>query len=292
MVSEGGARLVHVHGGSHFLAQLEAAGMPGTRLEWVDVLTEGPVRDLGDAAAERRERVAALRTVGLDAEGRSAAQDAALEQAVAQGHELVLWFGDDLFCQLIQLRLLAWLHRLGALDRVRLAGPGPRDPDPGTCRLEAMAAPAIARAFAGRRPVDGATLDTALAAWRAFTASDRATLEHLAQGGTPGLPALAPALARLLEECPAPATGLTATEAAALIALDAGPQDGMALFRRAAAMERRRWYTDLMFLRVLRRLAARPRPPVALEGDAASLESVTVRRTGAGDAVRVRIARP
>ena len=288
----GGSHLVHVHGGSSFLAQLEGAGIPGRRLEWVDVLTEGPVHDLGNAAAERAERVAALRAVGIDAEARSAAQDAALEQAVAEGHELVLWFGDDLFCQLIQLRLLAWLNRLGALDRVRLAGPGPWDPDPGTCRLEALDTLAIARAFAERRPVDPATLATALTAWRAFTSRDWAAIEDLARGGTPGLSALAPALGRLLEERPSPETGLTATEAGVLVALDAGPQDGMSLFLRAAMLERRRWYTDTMFHWGLRRLAARPEAPIVLAGDGASLSGVTVRRTSAGDAARRRIVRP
>ena len=281
--------LVHVHGGSHFLAQLEDAGIPGHRLEWVDVLTEGPVRDLDDAAAERAERVAALRAVGIEAEARSAAQDAALEQAVAEGHELVLWFGDDLFCQLIQLRLLAWLHRLGALGRSRLAGPGERDPDPGTCRLEAMNAAAIGRAFAARRPVDAATLGTALATWRAFTAGDWTALEALARRGTPGIPALAPALARLAEERPAPDTGLSATEAAALVSLDAGPANGATLFLRAASLERRRWYTDFMFLWMLRRLAAAPDPAIVLTGDGDALADVTVRRTRAGDALRRRL---
>ncbi|MGH7584910.1 MAG: hypothetical protein ACREMH_01575 [Gemmatimonadales bacterium] len=280
---------VHVHGGSLFPAQLEDAGIPGRRLEWVDVLTEGQVQDLGDAAAERAERVAALRAVGLDAAARSAAQDAALEQAAAEGHELVLWFGDDLFCQLIQLRLLAWLHWLGALSRVRLAGPGPRDPDPGTCRLEAMDAPAIVRAFAARRPVDAATHDTALAAWRAFTSTDWSAIENLVRAGTPGLPALAPALARLAEERPAPDTGLTATEAAVLVSLDAGPADGATLFLRAASLERRRWYTDLMFLWVLRRLAAAPDPAIVLGGGGDALEAVTVHRTRAGDALRQRL---
>jgi hypothetical protein len=286
-------KLVHIHGGSAFLAQLERAGLPGARLEWIDVLTEGPVRDLGDTRAERAERVRVLEGLGIgDAAARSAAQDAALDAAVADGSELVLWFGDDLFCQLIRLRLLSRLDRDGVLPRMRLAGPGADDPDPGTCRLEAMDAGAIARAFASRRPVDAETRDLALGAWRAFTSEDWPALEALARTGTPPLPALGPALARLLRERPDPATGLTATEAAALVTLDSGPQDGMSLFLGAARLERRRWYTDLMFLWMLRRLALRREPPLLLEGEADSLEGVVVRRTGAGDALRRRIARP
>ena len=215
-----------------------------------------------------------------------------VDAAVAQGSELVLWFGDDLFCQLIRLRLLSRLDRDGALARVRLAGPGADDPDPGTCRLEAMDAGAIARAFAVRRPVDAETRDLALRAWRGFTSEDWPALEALARNGTPRLPALGPALARLLRERPDPETGLTATEAAALGTLDSGPQDGMSLFLGAARLERRRWYTDLMFLWMLRRLALWREPPILLEGEADSLEGIVVRRTVAGDALRRRIARP
>jgi hypothetical protein len=286
-------KLVHIHGGSAFLAQLERAGLPGARLPWIDVLTEGPVRDRGDTGAERAERVPVLEALGIgDAAARTAAQDAALDAAVADGSELVLWFGDDLFCQLIRLRLLSRLHRVGALARVRLAGPGADDPDPGTCRLEAMDASAIERAMAARRPVDAETRDLALGTWRAFTSADWPTLERLARAGTPRLPALGPALARLVLERPDPATGLTATEAAALVSLDGGPQDGMSLFLGAARLERRRWYTDLMFLWMLRRLAIRREPPILLEGEADSLEGVVVRLTEAGDALRRRIAHP
>ena len=154
-----------------------------------------------------------------------------------------------------------------------------------------MDAPAIGRAFAARRPVDATTLATALAAWRAFTSRDWVAIEGLARAETPGLPALAPALARLAEERAAPDSGLTATESAVLISLDAGPTDGATLFHRAASLERRRWYTDLMFLWVLRRLSAAPDPGIVLEGadDGDVLAALTVRRTRAGDALRRRL---
>src|SRR5262245_42568833 len=101
--------MLHIHGGSHLLQKLEQAGIPGDRLEWCDVLCQGPT-----PSGLSRDAWYALRAAYLSSDypddieltrQQLAEQDARLAEA-AEHDEVVLWFGPELFCQTILVRLL------------------------------------------------------------------------------------------------------------------------------------------------------------------------------------------
>ena len=73
-------------------------------------------------------------------------------------------------------------------------------------------------------------LEAAADAWAAFQAPEPTALAEWAARDTAGLPFLAPALRRLLEELPAPADGLSGTERLALQAVAAGARTPPAAF--------------------------------------------------------------
>src|SRR5262245_3074901 len=114
-------RFHHVANGSSTTATIEAAGLPGTRSIWADVLYEGPVPpDLSDEQLVD-VRVRYLAGPGDSTWGTGAGTAPALDpvnnlrewRAVIERHdsydELILWFEHDLFEQLNLLQLLTWV---------------------------------------------------------------------------------------------------------------------------------------------------------------------------------------
>jgi hypothetical protein len=205
------------------------------------VLHEGPVPALApDALREVRARF--LAGAGLaeltTARTRLAVRDARLE-AVDFSTRLVLWFEDDLYDQ---LQLVQVLDRLatgaGSARRSRPLGP-----------VQLVRLPRAARTFlrdklAAAASVDAAEHELARRVWAAFTSPDPYAVEAAWLAGTPGLPDLAPALHRLLEEHPATTDALGRTERQILRALEGGPLHPAALFTAATAFEERPFHGD------------------------------------------------
>src|SRR5690349_18051444 len=106
-------RFLHVANGGSLTGLIEAAGIPGERSVWCDVLYEGPVpgglsddallevraRFLSDGTDEGYERT----VLGLHEWRRVMADTLAYD-------ELVLWYEHDLFDQLNLVQLLSWIH--------------------------------------------------------------------------------------------------------------------------------------------------------------------------------------
>jgi hypothetical protein len=230
--------VLHVTNGTAAAADLRALGEV---LSWDDVLHEGPVPALApDALRDVRARFlgGAGFTDVTAARARLAARDARLD-AVDFSTRLVLWFEDDLHDQ---LQLIQVLDRLATGDgparRSRPAGP-----------VELVRLPRGPRTFLRDRLAAATPLgepDHALArtVWAAFTSPDPRSAEACALAGTPGLPDLAPALRRLLEEHPATTDGLARTERQILHALAGGPLHPQALFTAATAHEERPFLGD------------------------------------------------
>jgi hypothetical protein len=230
--------VLHVTNGTAAAADIRALGEV---LTWDDVLHEGPVPALApDALREVRARF--LAGAGLTdltaARTRLATRDARLE-AVDFSTRLALWFEDDLYDQ---LQLVQILDRLasgeGSVRRSRPLGPvqlvrmarGPR-----TFLRDKLAAAA---------PLDEPEHLLARRVWAALTAPDAHAVEEAWLAGTPGLPDLAPALERLLEEHPASTDGLARTDRQILEALQGGPLHPAALFTATSAMEERPFHGD------------------------------------------------
>jgi hypothetical protein len=270
-------KVVHVHGGSHLLANLAAAGISGERLEWCDPVCVGPTPDVGDDEWYRLRAAHLAGGLAPDAaaaEARLRAQDQALRDIPA-GSEVVLWVGPELFCQSILMRLLVLLGARTDL-KVSLVDPGDQPGDPG-CGLGNLGPPALQKALAARVPATPEAFALAGRAWSAFTAPTARPLVDLLEDDPDldALPHLGAALQRHLDDLPDGALGLATTELRLLQALEAGPLDRGALFKAIAAREARPFLTDTMLDEVLARLGRRDRlgggPLVADSGSSVSM---------------------
>jgi hypothetical protein len=230
--------VLHVTNGTAAAADIRALGEV---LTWDDVLHEGPVPALApDALREVRARF--LAGAGLTdltaARTRLATRDARLE-AVDFSTRLALWFEDDLYDQLQLVQILARLASgAGSARRSRPLGP-----------VQLVRLPRGPRTFlrdklAAAGPLDEPEHLLARRVWAAVTAPDAHAVEAAWLAGTPGLPDLAPALGRLLEEHPATSDGLARTERQILEVLQGGPLHPAALFTATTALEERPFHGD------------------------------------------------
>lgn len=263
--------MLHIHGGSILLEKISRAGIPGDRLEWSDVLCQGPTpAGLADDAWYALRGAFLTSAYGgrgnRDIPSELAAQDVALAGA-SRHDEIVLWFGPELFCQAILLRLLARFAER-PLERTRLSlvcidrYPGVNDHR--ACTLGALSGDQLQDLFTRRETVTPAQLALARRAWDALGAPTPEALAALVGADTSPLPFLGAALRRLLAELPDITTGLSRTEA---LILDALPESRRSLdaFVRANEPEPRRWLTDAIFFDHVRRLAAGPHSLLEIE---------------------------
>ena len=127
--------------------------------------------------------------------------------------------------------------------------------------------------------------------WEAFRAPEPTALAEWATRETPGLPYLAPALLRLLEELPAPGDGLSGTERRALQAVAAGAATPAAAFAAYQLLEPAPFLGDAWFFRTLAGLAGLvetkdgPLPPPPPLGGPDAFLRVPLRLTREGELV-------
>ncbi|HEY6761360.1 MAG TPA: DUF1835 domain-containing protein [Baekduia sp.] len=231
--------VLHVTNGAAAAADLSALG---DVLTWDDVLHEGPV-PAQEPAALRETRARFLSGAAFTdlatARARLAARDARLEE-VDFSTKLVLWFEDDLYDQ---------LQLIQVLDRLALGGGSSRRSRPlGPVQLVVLPRERtfLRDRLAAARSLGAAEHALASTAWAAFTSPDPHGVQDLWLAGTPGLPDLAPALGRLLEEHPATTDGLARTDRQILAVLaDAGgPVAPPLLFAAVAAADERPFLGD------------------------------------------------
>lgn len=246
------AGLLVVTNGDSAAAKL-ALALPGAEvLPWRDMLHDGPVPaglPLPELSALRAAWLA--RHLDLDL----AETDAALRErdvrlaAVPPGAEVAVCVEHDLYDQLQLVQVLAELAPRAGEVRLTLAQAddhlGPQGPA------------ALATLVGERRPVEAETLAAAREVWDAFRAPTPEALAQETDGSFPGLPWLAPALRRLLEELP-DAAGLTRTERTTLEILAAGSASPGALFTAVGDREEAKFLGDWPFFRRLEELAAPP----------------------------------
>lgn len=231
-----------VTNGESAVSRLRAAGVAGHLLPWQDMLHDGPVpasavlEEVSDVRADFLSQALGLPFDAVRAD--FAHRDAQVEVHIAY-REVELWFEHDLFdqLQLIQLlhyfahepeRMGLWLvqasHYLGVME-------------PGDMHaLEAH-----------RAPVTHLQLETAREAWDAFTAPTPRALAAFVEAAPDALPHLVPALRRLLEELPAPNSGLSLTEERILARLADGPAKVAQVYAAVHSMDEAQFLADLPF---------------------------------------------
>lgn len=244
----------------HLLAQ---AGLGGEYAIWRDALMEGPAPNALKTRADWEERAA------RNASDWGISRDAYLA-GVHEFHgrfhkgdaeEVVLWFEEDLFCQLPLCYLLSQRREGSAplwsvvCHEERL---GEQRPD------------AFLRFFETRRCLTPPLDALARRAWAAYGAADPSGLVALLEEDFSAWPLLRRGLLAHLARFPSTRNGLSAPEEAALQALRARPVAFRDLFARLNPTEPFRTYGagDLQLAALLHGLAGGPAPLVTVAGAA------------------------
>ena len=156
--------------------------------------------------------------------------------ALRSARHVVLWFEHDLYDQLQLLQILATLSTAPgtAVEMICI------DTFPGVVPLYGLGQltpPQLAALWPKRQPVTAEQRSLGARAWHAFTSPDPSAVHQLLATELGALPFLGNALRRLLDEYPAPPTGLGRTERQLLQAIARGVHSFAGLFAANAAAE-------------------------------------------------------
>lgn len=279
--------MLHIVNGDATLRIMAAAGLDGEFAVWRDALMEGPAPNALRTKADWEERAARNATDWGISRDAYLAGVGEFHARVEKGdpEEVVLWFEDDLFCQLPLCYLLA-RPRAGAAPWSVICGEerlGEQRPEP----LRVLYA-------ARRRPTPGMER-LAAQAWDAYGASDPSALAALvadADAFAPW-PLLRRGLLAHLGRFPAVGSGLSSVEAATLEMLRGGPLPFRSLFARLnpTPLFRTIGAGEMQLATLVAALASCPSPLLRLDGASARddvLERVAASRieiTATGEAV-------
>ncbi len=250
---DGTMATLHVRCGFDIATTLRQAGFIGDFLEVSDPLCQGPVRDDPGWLEQRADFL--YWSYGADS-GMSRAELAAdlhlaeerLRSAATRARRVVLWCEHDSYDQLVLARCLAQFAetppaRLELISSARF---------PGAVRfigLGQLPPEALRLLWEERRPVSSESLQTGRAVWAMLRAPDPRPLAAWAQTGEAGLPHLARAVQRHLQELPWTGDGLSLTERLILQLLTERPQTaGEAFSQLMQQREPLPWMSDLIFL--------------------------------------------
>jgi hypothetical protein len=262
-------RALHVTNGDVAAELIRLAEVSGEVTVTADVLHEGPAPSGLPPERWRKVRARYLAESGYDDYDSCLAAltrwDRTLED-YRSFEEVILWFEHDLFDQLLLIRVLDGFagRNLGGTELSLICiGEFPGVvPFHGLGQLSPRQ---MASLLDRRQRINEGQKLLARDAWRAFCAPQPGGLEALLRRDLSPLPFLAGALRRHLEEFPATTNGLSRSERQALRGLAEGASTFEELFRATQDMEERVFMGDASFLRVLRELAAPPRPLLRLE---------------------------
>ena len=253
-------RLLHVANGTATTSIIRAAGIPGLRSQWADVLYEGPVP--GGLTDEELVAVREDFLVGPDAKLEADDENSLRRwRAVIDRHEsydeVILWFEHDLFDQLSLIQVLTWIRgRVPAAKTVSLVCIGSFPGRPAFKGLGELEPDELASLVETRRPVSEAQYALAARAWDAFRAADPEGLDRLWRSDLQALPFLAAALRRFLEEYPWMRDGLSRSERRLLELADPGPTTLIEAFPRMQEGEKAYYITDGSILSLVETFAS------------------------------------
>jgi hypothetical protein len=289
--------LLHVTNGESAAATLRRTALGGAVLSWQDALHEGPVPKVARPEL-LRARADFLAGCGWGSRrtllSSLVRRDRTLTDALRDGLHVVLWFEHDLYDQLQLVDVLALAHVLGRSPELVVVGSFPGKP--GFAGLGELTGEELESLWPERRPAPGDVLDEAATVWDALRQAEPTALAEAAARRPPGLPFLARAHERLLEELPSSANGLSGTEHRALTAVASGARGPAEAFLAAQRLEEAPFLGDTWFYRTLAALGAgavrlveaedgMPLPPPPPLGDARLFLATPLRLTPEGERV-------
>jgi hypothetical protein len=287
--------LLHVTNGDSAGNTLRQTTLGGEVLPWQDTLHEGPVRELprGELLRARADFLAECGWGSpLALLASLERRDRQLLDALRDGAQVVLWFEHDLYDQLQLIDVLALAHAERVAPELIVIGSFPGRPT--FAGLGELTAGELETLWPVRVVATSAVLEAGAAASAAFRSPEPTALAEWATREDAALPFLAPALQRLLEELPAPGSGLSGTERRALQAVAAGARTPPAVFLAAQQLEDAPFLGDAWFFRTLSALGqgssrlvetddGEPLPPAPPLGDDGRFARLRLRLTPTGE---------
>jgi hypothetical protein len=246
---------LHVTNGDSASHTLEQTSLGGSSLPWRDVLHEGPL-PLAPRPAFLDGRAAFLAETGWGTRASIAAalqaRDEQLLSALHAGRPVALWFEHDLYDQLQLVDVLALVHDASApRETLELVQVGSFPGRPGFRGLGELSADELETLWPQRVPVPASLLAGAAAVWDDVRADDPHALARRAASASEGLPFLAAALGRFLEELPGLRDGLSRTERQLLQVLADGPRSAGQAFIATQELEEAPFHGDAWVFRAL-----------------------------------------
>lgn len=264
--------MLHVHCGDASANALRRSSLDGEVTVWADVLHEGPTPGWVSRDRWLDIRAAALSSstdgqLDVDtARERLADSERALERCSAHD-EVVLWFDDCLYDQLILIRLLShFAERDLPGTRLSLICIGEFPGVQGFTGFGQLLPEHMVTLFGSRHTVTEEESRLACAAWNSVCARDPREIETTMLRGVGVLPFLNEALHRFLEEFPSVHNGLSRLEQEILDAVCAGTTALPDLFREVSRAEERPFFGDTYLWCVANRLTRGNSPLLVAEG--------------------------
>ncbi len=257
--------MLHIVNGDCTLRLLEATDLPGVFYSGDDILVEGPSCNCLRTGDDWQHRAAYLEEkFGIPRRTymQRTRDTRSLCWEFEHSDETVLWFEEDLFCQINLIYLLDWLSR-GDIENTRLSLVCPAEE-----RLGELTPAALAALFEQREVVTKARYALASAAWQAYCSPDPTAVEKLLQDDFSVWPLLRRGLMSHLERFPSVKNGLNVVEQEILSVLAAGPQTLPEMFHQLSQRERVRSHGmgDLQAMRYVLDLSQGERPLVVIAG--------------------------
>ena len=269
--------MLHLVNGESTALVMKNARVPGIIESADDILMEGPARnrlaqwqDWVFRAEFLEMHLAIPRDEYLAGVQR---RTRLLEQGLEQD-EVVLWFEEDVFCQVNYMQLLSWLARNATrLDQFTYVCPP-------TERLGELLPARLEQLFNQRKPVTEALTTLADSAWTAYTHNDPVGLQRLIDDGDfTAWPALRTGLRAHLARLPDVVAGVNRIERALLGSIQRGSSDFNGIFAALGAQLPEYGVGDGSVVRYLLDLAAAPALVKIDTGDGAPTLSVTAATT-------------
>jgi hypothetical protein len=263
--------ILHITSGDCAGGSLEKSGLPGEVFVWHDILYDGPRIPGWPSDEILNARARFLEQVTGGGMTKEQVLQTLKDQyrkltTVADYAQLVLWFDGCLFDQSMLAHLLMLLHML-KIKRVELlcldAFPG-IEPFDGLGQLQPSQ---LASLYDQRRKVTEGQFRFAETVDQAFARRDLSQLTLLSNSSAAPLPWVPAAVARWLQEQPAPESGLGRLEQLVLSAIGSGCKTPGEIYSAVAANDTHpQYWGDITLWAKINGLADRKPPLVQIEG--------------------------
>ena len=260
---------LHIVNGDSTAGTLRRSSLKGAVFSFADALTSGPALANVDKKTWRAIRASHLSTfygVDLDECKQSLLQQELALESFSQHEEVILWFEQDLFCQINLLSLLDWFSRVErGRTRLSLINIGTFPGHPNFRGLGELNEQELSSLFPKRQPVTTTQLRLASAAWQAFCSPNPTRIERFLNCDTSEFTFLDCALTAHLRRFPSVKNGLGHVEETTVSMVQDGIQSFSDLFLRFGDIAPIYGFGDLQIWSTLISLSGGRRPLLRFE---------------------------